>query len=482
MLVSLTRVGPTRHSLLTSAVVAGVDAGAVVRSVRLPPAPAFAPTAEVRPHDTVPGLLTLRLDGAWLGTPASRAQVFGHLAEVNAGLARVARAYGGVLLPAGVQRDAAGPHAPLAGDRHGLHILDDVEQAVLVNLLRRHSPTLIALTGRARVGGAADRAGSRRLIESREHLTTRFLPSADARYLHRFQAELRRTDGISDLSRMDVVPVPRTVDGPAQVLVRCVDAQAALADTRAQALLLDALVLRARRMAADGRRERHVPQDVIDVNRTRAVVHGLRARFLPTGPREGKRPAKETGTRGPAATAAAEVSARQAGRRLLRDLLPELSLLDATALELLPLLAPLDLPDLGLRDLRTQDLLRRAARDRTGLAARAEQGLCDPRPGAAVHDELERTSPGRLRLLLDDWGRMLAAGAAPADITEDTRGADAPDSADRRAAAPRRSGARPGRDEGRPRQRPTRGGGRRDRDPKHPGGNPGERAGRKDPQ
>ncbi|WP_143074898.1 hypothetical protein [Streptomyces mangrovisoli] len=403
----MTRVGPSRHSLTKTVAVTGAEAGAVLGGARLPLPPGSLGAPEIVPDAPGPGLLTVRCPDAWLGTSAARDETYGYLADVLAALADSARSLRATLHAPGVQLDANGPRPALADDPHAMCTVDDAEQEVLVNLLRRHSPTLIALTGRVRVGGPADRAGSRRLLESREHLATRYLAAPGARYLEHHRGELRRREGISDLLRMDVAPVVGRPGVAAEVVIRCVDAQVSLADLRAQALLLDALALKARRMAARGLRETDVAQRVIDTDRTRAVAEGLRAQFVKPGGRD-------VGADG---GGSGGVSARLAGRRLLRELVPELTLLEASALELLPLLAPLELPDLGLRPLRTQDLLGRAAAGRPGeLRDCAEAQLCDPSPGGALREALRETSPGRLELLLANWDAFLAGGVVPTDL------------------------------------------------------------------
>ncbi|WP_407915716.1 hypothetical protein [Kitasatospora sp. NE20-6] len=397
--MSLTRVGASRQSLTKTLAVTGADVHHVLGSVALPAPPPHLPAARIAADDRTPGLLGVSVDAAWLGTPAARDDLFPYLGAVFAALAHGAHALGGVLHPPGT-RLAPGQQPPLGGDTHELLTLDTVEQEVLANLLRRHSPVLIALGGHGLVGGGPDRVGSRRLADSREHLAARHLASADPRHLHRVRAEIRRRDGIADLTRMDIAPVGDTDGTTPRVLVRCLDSQPSLADLRAHALLLAALALHARRMVRNGSREGGTPQRLVEENRARAVIHGLRARFVPSG-----------GTRG---RTGEPVPAREAARRLLDDLLPELSLLDATAEELFPLLAPLELPGLGLPPQRSQDLLVRAARDgRAALVDVIGRHLTDTRPGGLLLRSVREESPGRVDLLLDTWQAALTEGVSP---------------------------------------------------------------------
>lgn len=406
MLVSLSRVGAARQSLTKTLAMTGADVRTLLESVDLPDHPAGLPPVVLRADERTPGLFGVRMEGLWLGTPAARDELFPYLGAVFGALARRARLLGGAVHPTAVRLGPADgpagsrPPAPLGGDRHELTAVDTVEQEVLANLLRRHSPVLIALAGRGTVGGPPDRIGSRWLADSREHLATRYLACADPRHLHRVRAEIRRRDGIADLVRMDVAPVGGEDGSPARVLVRCLDSQPSLADLRAQSVLLAALALHARRMVRSGRREANLPQRLIEENRARAVVQGMRARFVPAAGARGR--------------AGAPVPARDAARQLLDELVPELSLLDATAEELFPLLAPLELPGLGLPPLRTQDLLALAAREGSAaLAARGELLLTAPQPGGVLLETVRRQAAGRVELLLDGWRTALADAVAP---------------------------------------------------------------------
>ncbi|GGO65901.1 hypothetical protein [Nonomuraea cavernae] len=389
MLVSLVRVGASRQSVAKAVVLTGADHRRVVAEVRLPTPPVNLAPAVLEPDARQAGLIRAGLDGVWLGTHSAREEVFSYLGAVLAALANTAREHGATVAAPGIQLGTT--PAVAAGDVHALRTVDTTEQEVLTNLLRRHSPVLIALAGRATIGPTQDRIGSRWLADSREHLATRYLASADPRHLHHVKADLRRRDGIADLTRMDVAP--RATE-PAEVLVRCLDGQVSLADLRAHAVLLAALALHARRLVKTGRREGNVPQTLIEGNRARAITHGLRARFT------------EEADRRP-------VQATRAARRLLEGLLPVLSLLEATAEELIPVLAPLELPEVGLPPLRTQDLMAGMTRQgEQALARQAEYELCDPRPGGGLLHWLRTTHPGRTELVLDKWRTALADGGA----------------------------------------------------------------------
>ncbi|MGW7042552.1 hypothetical protein ACWGDT_07495 [Streptomyces avermitilis] len=372
-------------------------------------------------------LLRLTTPMTWLGTRGARREGFDALGHAVDVVATAAGQAGGLLTAPGLS--LGGSAAPLDGDTHWLETADPVEQEVLCNLLRRHSPLLIAIAGRGSFvpGGRRDRIGSRWLADSHEHLAARFLASVTERHLYRVQAELRRRDGISHLDRMDVAPVM----GNGAVLVRCLDAQTSLAETRAHVLLLSALALRARSMVQEGRREGPAPQELLEENRARAISDGLRA-----GLAEEKRPRERERDRGrrdqqarDATSYERRIPARQAVRTLLDDLVPEFSRLDATAEEILPLLCLVELP--GGQPLRAQDLLTRSAGSGRALPQAVRAALTDPRPGGPLLDAVLAEYPGSGQLMLKVWREALEGGLSP----RARRDRDRP---------PARSGSRPG--------------------------------------
>jgi len=362
--------------------------------------------------------IELRLPPLWLGTPAARDEAMAAIAADLSDLARAVNAQRAVLLPPGV-RPAPGAPAVTGGDVHRLEAADEAELEVLCNLLRRHTAVLIALAGRAvsGPGAAGDRVGSRWLADSREHLAARYVGSAAPGHLDRVRAQLRR-EGIADLERMDVAPVPAPDAAGGYALVRCLDAQTSLGDLRALMLLLAALGLRARRMVRGGRREAGTPQRVVERNRTRAVAEGLRARFETTAeqPKRGKgtrrdaraaAPADQFGGSGGSSVSGGE-AARSAARRLLIELVPEFVNLGASALELAPLVLAVELPPLGVRPARTTELLDEiAVGDPSGFPARVQALLCDPTPGGPLLARLRGPESGRVTLALESWRARL---------------------------------------------------------------------------
>jgi hypothetical protein len=334
----------------------------------------------------------------WLGSPAARAEWAG---TVAADLAEAGAAARVPLLPTSVAVELDGRRVvgPPGDDRHVVEVASTVEQEVLCNLLREHVPLLIALTGRPDPDGAGI-GGSHRLGTSRQHVATRYLASASATHLARIEAELRRTDGVAQLERMDVHPAALP-DGTPTVVVRCVDAAASISTTAAWALLVAAFGLRARRLVRDGRRLRNLPQQILEENRARAVARGLRARLT----------VEESAGRGEQPKLV-ERSARDLLRALVVDTLSvELDNLGATPQELFPIAAALDLPQLGLSGCASDDTLLRgwAQQHRSGFAGIAGHVLLDAAPGGPCLASANQIAPGRTHLVLGEWAAVVAA-------------------------------------------------------------------------
>ncbi|WP_410610288.1 hypothetical protein [Amycolatopsis sp. lyj-109] len=402
MLVSLTRVGASRQRFDKAFAVLGVKPEAMTH--------AFAQAdlrlggERLRVTAGAPGLFAIELPMSWLGTRPARDDVFTELASVLAESATIAERIGGVLVPAGV---APAPHSAVpGGDVHVLEVLTSVEQEVLCNLLRSCVPALIAMTGRGAAvsGGRPDRIGSRWLAGSTAHLATRFLASTASDHLDRVKAELRRRDGVAQLDRMDISPV-ELPDGTRGVVVRCLESAPTLATSRAQALVLSALAMRARRLVRDGRRAGHEPQRSLEENRARAVADGFRARFVVEDRRRGRPDRRPEPGRLPA---------RDAVRRLLQETAVEFRSLDAGVDELAPFLLAVDLAGLGLRNAAAErDLLTQwAGAGDLEFVARCRGALTDPNAGGPLLAELTAAAPGRVSVVLGEWRRTFADAAA----------------------------------------------------------------------
>lgn len=408
MLLSLTRVGATRQGLRKGIAVLGADPGRLEHAVD----PGVA-----RPVTGTAGLFQLRASRAWLGTASARDETFAAMAQDARRLADAARLVGGIAIPTAI--GLAGQSAVLGGDMHVIEVLSAVEQEVLANLLRTHVPTLIAMTGRPLTasGMPPDRVGSRWLAGSRTHLAARYLASTEPEHLERVKAELRRHDGVSRLDRLDIFPASTGADSTLVVVVRCVDAAPSLAAARAHALVLAALGLRARRMVRDGNRVGNPWQRTLEENRARAIAEGLRAQFAPVedwgrNRNRNRDPARPDGAHGQAGPPRPPrmVGAREAIRRLLKDLCTEFSNLEATPEELAPVIMPVELPQLGLRRVAGEsDLLTTWSRQGDQVLARAAwDAFLDSAPGGPTLAAARGTAPGRVSIVLDTWRSLIA--------------------------------------------------------------------------
>lgn len=400
MLLSLTRIGATRQCLDKSVAVLGADPARVIDQVARS-ATSAQDVHRIAQVGGTNGLFVVRQPMAWAGTRAARDQVFTGLARSVELLAHAARSAGGFLAPTAV--GLSGRPAVFGGDTHVFEVLTPVEQEVFCNLLRSKVPVLIAMAGRGTTAANSprDRIGSRWLTSSRSHLASRFVASTTPEHLERVKAELRRRDGVARLDRMDVVP-DQAFDNGLSVTVRCIDAAASLAVTRAHMIVLAALGLRARRLVRDGKRIGHSPQRQLEENRARAVADGLRARFTledRTGrPRQGQ--TKQV----------RQVEGRAAVRELLLDLCPEFGNLDVAVEELMPVVLPVELPRLGLRRFSTEaDLLASwAAGGESTLVRAAGDELRNPVPGGFLLAQATQAAPGRTSVVMDLWRANIA--------------------------------------------------------------------------
>ncbi|BEL03395.1 hypothetical protein Q0Z83_015860 [Actinoplanes sichuanensis] len=330
-----------------------------------------APTGKARGPvgmTTTAGLSVLRPPMTWLGSPAARQD------WVRA-MAATLTAAPGRPLPPGVNGIAS------AVDRHVLEVGSAAEQTVLCNLIRRHSPVLIALTGRSGTG-------TRRLGAARDQVAARHLDAADPEFRTLLEAHLRRVEGFEAIDRTDVHPSTEP-DGTPTVTVQCVDAAATLAAVRAHALLLAAFALRARRLVQEGVAVETVPQRVVDENRARAVASGLRAR-----------PTDDVGS-----------TLRHRTRGLLADVLAiELDNLDTQPEELFPILAPIE-------RLADDDSVL------TGNPDTISRALTDTTAGGPCLAAARRAAEGRTWLLVERWAGVIAARGGGVEPSRGTAGA-----------------------------------------------------------
>ena len=206
-------------------------------------------------------------------------------------------------------------------------------------------------------------------------------------------------------------------------------------------------------LVRDGKRVGNVPQRTLEENRARAIADGLRARFVldeaPGRKRHGEGRAGHGEVREPRM-----VGARDAIRRLLRDLCAEFANLEAAVEELAPVILPVELPQLGLRRVASDGelLARWSAQGEMVLARAVGDAFSDPAMGGTLLRSSVQAAPGRVSIVLGRWRSWIADPASARDGGSQ-RGL-APARAGQGRAEARRSRARSPR--ARPSQQPGR--------------------------
>lgn len=445
MLVGLYRDGALRQRIRKGYVIAGEDPAEVLRPLLgralTPERQAPVVRGEAQPAEA--GRVWLDSGPVSLSTPAARARIARSLADATAALAVAVRRRGGVLLPSGYAPGGPPTSAWLTGDEHDVEVHSDVQRELCTNLFRLHSAALVALTGRSAYGPhTAGGQGSRRLAETTDQLTTRYLHSASPAHLERVTASLSRDEGVTRLGLMDVDPLGGADGGFPAVTLRMIDAQILVADTMAHALLVQALAIRARRFEREGRRVPALLQQIVDRNRSRAVAHGLAASFdVESGGqgRQGRGGAGPGRGGGPRSTADQPKARPQARVRkahrvcleLLKDLTPEFQAMDVGFAEIAPMLAGLALQDTHPLAARNENDLvaswRRAApadldgRHVAGRLADADWLLTDH-----VTAQVRGLAPGSVSLLALAWEQPLAWNTPARPAGKDRRDTHAP--------------------------------------------------------
>ncbi|MEU1545157.1 hypothetical protein [Nocardia sp. NPDC005745] len=349
-----------------------------------------------------PGCLWIDTGPVWISDPAQRSALVCALADVVSAAAEQVRQAGGTLLPSGISWGGP-PHRRLCEDGHSVEVADDLQREILSNLIRRYVPELVALSGRALfVAGRVNGRGSLRLAESKDQVSTRYIASASVRHLRRVEQALRRDDRVSGFAVMDVNPVGDTELEIPNVSVRCLDAQIFPSSAVAQAVVLQALAVRARMMERDGRRMPAVPQRMLDRNRSNAIARGMGGEFE----READDPRKAL------EQATVRRSAAESVSDLLDDLDAELRAMQIEPREILPLLSAPELAKLHPEYAQTEnDLLAVWSRQH---AFGVEQIAALLRDRATLADDQltrhnRRVAPGSLGTLEAAWRTKLTA-------------------------------------------------------------------------
>ena len=352
-----------------------------------------------------PTAIALHTGPLWLHTEQARERIFQDLLVITQRVAQEVKERGGLLLPNAVRADADRRIPfPTCGDSHVLHAADVIEQATCCNLLRLYLPELIALSGRAGVSPlGVETLGSRRLSSSRRHVAARYFHSTDPRFLDVLEPVLQRDGGVPSLGFLDVNPRMKSESSRHAIEVRAIDGQALWPSVRAHAIVLQALLIRARRMARQGQDAPMIAQDLLEQDRARAVAAGLSAWCGPQ-----RSPLR---------------SLRDAALDLVMDLREELQVLEVAYHELAPLVHGPLLRQLGRPAIQTESELCRA------LFRQVQEGRFIERIGELV------TQPAQSMELLvgphenpqtreaaalakHRWGMLLSSTAAPAESVE----------------------------------------------------------------
>jgi hypothetical protein len=321
---------------------------------------------------------------------------------------------GGRLLPSAVRLAGASAWNQLVcGDEHFVETSDQLEKAVFCNLVRFHLPELLALTGRAGAGRlGVERLGSRRMADSRRHVPARAFASLAPEYLPHLMKSLARDERVQHTSLLDIDPhigddlKPTPNDDCVEL--RFVDAQVHFRTSLSHALLFEALLIRARRIATEDKQIPGYPQPDFERDRARAIQHGLKARFAPRSlvdyPSSAMPNESDELSQGP-------VPAPARLLHLLDDLNFEFLALDARYRDLAPLVLGLKLRQWGNLSIQNEnDLLQ------SKLAGESSESPEERIRGLLLskHDPLTATNEAfeQARDIQADWITRLTLGGA----------------------------------------------------------------------
>jgi hypothetical protein len=335
----------------------------------------------------------------WLGDERAREETFARIIAGTRELEALLGRRGASLVPSSAVWDGEAARPVSCGDEHFLETAGDAEREVLCNLLRIYSPHLIALAGRASTG-----QGSYRLGHSGRHYAARYFSSVSPLHLDRVAREFRREAGISRIDLLDITPSAR--DEASGVLIRCIDAQLLAPFTRAHAIICQAMAMRARRLAREGRRVGQMPQPIVTRNRGRAVVHGLDTMFEVEAPDRQRRPSGDK-------VDPTYLRAEDAVLQFLIELINELPAIEASYDELLPLVLGLSCCRIGKWAPRNEnDLLLHYLKEAGGKGAGLSRLMMLPlREQQAFHAELmRRFASAEAQAVKGWWEARLRAG------------------------------------------------------------------------
>lgn len=404
MLLTINRFGPRPQRLLKGYLISGnpLDRlrSAAGDALAYAAREAGGQPVEMQNDRRNPRVLWLDSGFVWMHTAGARKGCFEAMSRAVELVAKAVAGGGGRLLPNATRLTLEGGWRPwLCGDRHFVQVLDAQERERFSNLLRQHLPEIIAFTGRGGVDPrSVDELGSRRLFDSPRHAAARYFEAATPPYLERMANELRRGAGIAHLRALDVNPDPK--DAADAVELRFVDGQSLLTSVRAQAILFQAMRLRAHRLVHADIRVEYLGQALVERNRARAIAGGPRAWIE-------QKPAPWM-TRGKRSV----LQAREALIGLIDGLRYEFQVLEVDYAELAPLVVGSGLRQLGLPAVETEnDLFRSRLRSQRNSGKQWPAELASLLPCTSLVDELtahnQRRLPQQARYIEEYWTRWL---------------------------------------------------------------------------
>lgn len=355
MLIQLYRFGPTKQRIQKGFIVSeSISNGEIKQTL----SNLSLPFGEIRLDENRKRIFWIDTGMVWLHTARAREECFRQLNESVRKVSSALNRIGGMLIPSGVRSsDNFSWDDVLCGDRHFLKIDDPVEKEVASNLLRLHVPTIIAYSGKAGLRqNGLERIGSRRLLLSQEHYAARYLASLSPKHLERVKQGLRRDDGVSQLSYLDINPLGDPLSTETSIELRFIDSQALLSSVRAQAILIQALFIKARRLVRDGRRVGDPDQKYLERNRARAIAKAMQARFEKEPDRQDLRKNKTRHYRNEKQF----VSVDAIWLELLESLQQEFQVLEVEYSEIAPLVLGSSLNQMGFAGLRNENDLYQA--------------------------------------------------------------------------------------------------------------------------
>ncbi|MCC6510947.1 MAG: hypothetical protein IT423_17730 [Pirellulaceae bacterium] len=281
MLTSISRIGCGRHRLIKTFALSRVVAemqlfelvGALDARLACLPLPVSVDWSQSRR-----GLIRIVTGDVWLNSSSNRKLLLSCLSDTLYLVDQLLERLGLSVAVCTGQAGKAGSNPQLpSGDDH-LLILDSQEELLTCfNLLRECVPQLIAISGRADVGTrGVEPLGSKRLSESGHHFGCPYIVDTAPDYLSQVVQHYRGHGSPRNLQQFDV-----TLDScaPHALRVRCIDSQSFLTTSIAHAVLLQAIVIRSRRLAQAGQRVFPGDTKALEANRLAAIAFGIDGRF-----------------------------------------------------------------------------------------------------------------------------------------------------------------------------------------------------------